>query len=212
MNPSEDGIGHVLLWLREKQAAHPGIVEEIGIRDLAQWRVDEKGNITHQSGRFFSIIGVRVTGAGNREVPSWTQPMLKQEECSVSGIIMKRFGGVTKYLFYAKFEPGNIDRVQLSPALQVTESNLDRAHEGKKPPLAEYFDGTKGKVVTSVVGVEDGGRFFHKTNRTMVVEVPEDEEVPVTDEYVWLTLPQIRKLLLVDNVMNSLAREVCAVL
>lgn len=209
----QEDITHVLSWLREKQATYPATVEVVGIRDLPGWQVDvESGNIAHESRRFFSIVGVRVGGAGNREVSSWSQPMLRQEECSVSGTIIKRFDGVTKYLFYAKFEPGNIDKVQISPALQVTESNLDRAHSGLRPRLAEYFDGTKGTIVTSVVGVEDGGRFFRKTNRTMVVAVSDDEDIVLTDDYIWLTLPQLRKLLLVDNVINSLAREVCAVL
>jgi len=212
---SEDtDIQPILAWLKERQESYPVTVEEVGINDLQGWRVDPaSGNITHESGRFFSIIGVKVTGASDREVPSWNQPMLKQEECSISGVIVQKRKGVTQYLFYAKFEPGNINRVQLSPALQVTVSNLSRAHKGKKPRLAEYFEkGGKGKVLASVEGVEDGGRFYRKTNRSMLVEVDEGEEIPLTDDYIWLTLPQIKKLLLVDLVVNSLARNVCAIL
>lgn len=207
-------IQPILAWLKERQESYPVTVEEVGINDLQGWKVDPtSGNITHESGRFFSIIGVKVTGAMDREVPSWTQPMLKQEECSISGVICQRRKGVMHYLLYAKFEPGNIDHVQLSPALQVTESNLARAHHGKKPRLAEYFEeGGKGRVLTSVVGIEDGGRFFRKTNRSILVEVDEDEDVPTTDDYIWLTAPQIKKLLTVDLVMNSLVREVCALI
>jgi oxidase EvaA len=207
-------ITSALSWLAKKQADYPVQVEEVGIRDLPQWRVNpESGNITHESGKFFSIIGVKVTGAADREVPSWSQPMLKQEECGISGVICKRIGGIKHYLWYAKFEPGNINRVQISPALQVTASNLARAHQGKKPRLAEYFEeGGKGRVLKTVEGVEDGGRFYKKTNRTIIVEVDDQENVPVTDDYIWLTLPQIKKLLLVDHVVNSLARNVCAVL
>ena len=117
-----------------------------------------------------------------------------------------------KYLFYAKFEPGNINTVQISPALQVSEGNLSIAHKGKRPRLAEYFDGTKGTLVAHVDGVEDGGRFYRKVNRSMLVEVNEGEEVPVTEDYIWLTLPQIKKLLQVDVVMNSLARNVSALI
>ncbi len=209
----QDDIEGVLAWLRQKQSSYPVTVEEIGIADLAGWKVDPvSGNITHESGKFFSIIGVKVTGAADREVPSWTQPMLKQTECSISGVLCKKVDGSMHYLFYAKFEPGNIDLVQLSPALQVTASNLEQAHKGKRPRLAEYFDGTKGTLVRSVVDVEDGGRFFQKTNRSMLVEVDEHEDVPITDDYIWITLPQIKKLLLVDNVVNSLARGVCAIL
>src|SRR3972149_355864 len=204
-------IQPILTWLKERQASYPVNVEEVGINKQQGWKSDSvSGNIEHESGKFFSIIGVKVTGAADREVPSWSQPMLKQEEGGDSGVLVRQKGGVTRYLFYAKFEPGNINMVQISPALQVSEGNLSRAHKGKRPRLAEYFDGTKGKLVASVTGVEDGGRFYHKVNRSMLVEVGGSEEGPITEGYIWLTLPQIKKLLLVDLAVNSLARNVCA--
>jgi oxidase EvaA len=170
------------------------------------------GNIIHESGKFFSIVGVKVQGAGDREVMAWSQPMLKQEEIGISGVITQEKEGVMRYLFYAKFEPGNIDLLQISPALQASEGNLSQAHKGPRPRLSEYFDGSKGVLVRSVEGVEDGGRFYRKVNRSMVVLVDESEEVPITEDYIWLTLPEIKKLLLVDRVVNSLARNVCAIL
>ncbi len=211
---SEDvDIQPILAWLKERQDKYPVTVEEVGVNDVQGWKADPvSGNITHESGKFFSIVGVKITGAADREVPSWSQPMLKQEEIGISGVLVQTKGGVTRYLFYAKFEPGNINRVQISPALQVSEGNLSRAHKGKRPRLAEYFDGTKGKLIASVTSVEDGGRFYHKVNRSMLVEVDEPEEVPITEDYIWLTLPQIKKLLRVDVVVNSLARNVCALL
>jgi len=212
MNEDVD-IQPILDWLKERQASYPVTVEEVGINELEGWSAEPgTGNIIHQSGKFFSIIGVKVVGAADREVPSWSQPMLKQEEMGISGVLVQKKNGVTHYLFYAKFEPGNIDTVQISPALQVSEGNLSRAHKGTRPRLAEYFDGTKGTLIASAIGVEDGGRFYHKVNRSMLVAVDESEEVPVTEDYIWLTLPQIKKLLRVDRVVNSLARNVCTLL
>ncbi len=206
-------IQPILDWLKERRDLYLVTVEEIGVNQTKGWKTDEKtGNILHESDKFFSIVGVTVQGAGDREVMSWSQPMLKQEETSISGVIMQKSDGVTRYLFYAKFEPGNIDLLQISPALQASEGNLSQAHNGPRPRLAEYFDGTKGTLVKSVEGVEDGGRFYRKVNRSMVVEVDESEEVPVTPDYIWVTLPEIRSLLLVDRVVNSLARNVCAII
>jgi dTDP-4-dehydro-6-deoxy-alpha-D-glucopyranose 2,3-dehydratase len=206
-------IAPILSWLEERRASYPVTVEEVGVNDTVGWQTDPvSGNITHQSGKFFSIVGVKVTGAADREVPSWSQPMLKQEEIGISGVIMQKKNGDMHYLFYAKFEPGNINMLQISPALQVSEGNLSQAHKGPRPRLSEYFDGTKGVLVAAVDGVEDGGRFYRKVNRSMLVEVPEAEEVPVTEDYLWLTRPQIKKLLLVDRVVNSLARNVCAII
>lgn len=206
-------IEPILEWLEGRRALYSVKVEEIGVNETKGWKTEAStGNIVHESGKFFSIIGVNIQGAGDREIMSWSQPMLKQEEIGISGVIMQKKDGVMRYLFYAKFEPGNINLLQISPALQASEGNLSQAHKGHKPRLSEYFDGTKGKLVNSVEGVEDGGRFYHKINRSMVVEVSESENVPITDDYIWLTLPEIKKLLLVDRVVNSLARNVCAII
>lgn len=203
-------VSHILEWLEKKSKEYPVKTEEMAITALDKWKVDtQTGNISHDSGKFFSIIGVRVTGAEGREVGSWTQPMIKQHECGILGILCKKFNGVRHYLLYAKYEPGNMPLLQLSPTLQATASNLKQAHGGKKPLFAEYFeDGGKGKVITSVVGVEDGGRFYLKTNRNMIVEVDEDEELIIPEDYIWVTLPQMRKLLKIDGVVNSLTRSV----
>ena len=205
-----EDVSEVLKWLEDKRKSYPSNIEEIGIKDLDKWHVDPKtGNISHESGKFFTMMGVRVKGAARREVTSWTQPMIKQQETGILGILCKKINGVKNYLFYAKFEPGNMFKLQLSPTLQATESNLKQAHGGKKPLFAEYFEeGGKGKVLASVVGVEDGGRFYMKTNRCMIVEVDENEEIEVPEDYIWLTLPQIKKLLKTDYAVNSLAREV----
>jgi len=210
---TEIDIQPILQWLQVRRDAYPAVVAEVGVNDAEGWMTDPAtGNIVHESGKFFSIIGVKVDGAGDREILSWSQPMLKQEEVGISGVIIQKKAGITRYLFYAKFEPGNIELLQISPALQASEGNLSQAHKGQRPRLIEYFDGTRGSLIHSVTGVEDGGRFYHKVNRSMVVEVDESEQVPVTDDYIWLTLPEVKKLLLVDNVVNSLARNVCAIL
>ena len=212
MNEDTD-IKPILLWLKERQMSYPATVTEVGINEVPGWHTDPKtGNLVHESGKFFTMIGVRVAGAADREVATWSQPMMKQGGVGISGVLVQRKNGVTRYLFYAKFEPGNLHKVQISPACQVSEGNLSRAHGGKQPRLSEYFDGTKGTVLESVTGVEDGGRFYHKINRSMLVEVDPNEEVPITDDYICLTLPDIKKLLRFDNVVNSLARNVCALL
>lgn len=203
-----EDIAAALEWLETKRKEYGVKAREIGVKNLDKWHVNpDTGDITHESGKFFSVVGVKVEGATGREVISWTQPMIKQNECGILGIICQRRNGVMHYLFYAKYEPGNLINLQLSPTLQATESNLKQAHGGKKPKFAEYFeDGGKGKVKVSVVQVEDGGRFYMKTNRCMIVEVDENEEVLITEDYIWLTWPQVKKFLKMDNTVNSLAR------
>ena len=210
INKADSDIAHILNWLEEKRKNCSIKTEEIGINDLDKWKVHpETGIVSHDTGRFFSLIGVRVSGALNREVSSWTQPMMKQQETGILGLLSKKINGIRHYLLYAKYEPGNTFKIQLSPTLEATDSNLRLFHGGKKPKFAEYFEnGGKGKIITSVVSVEDGGRFYLKTNRNMVVEIPEEENVNVPEEYIWVTSAQLRNLLKLDNAVNSLVRSI----
>jgi len=203
-----DKIEDIIKWFDNKKKSYQVNTEEIGIINLDKWYVDPKtGNIHHESGKFFSIIGVKVDGANDREVHSWTQPMMKQKECGILGILCKKNDGVRHYLLQAKYEPGNTNILQLSPTLQATDSNLKRAHQGKKPIFAEYFeDSGKGKILTSVISVEDGGRFYLKTNKIMIVEI--DEELNIPENFIWLNLYQIKKLIKKDLIINSLARSI----
>jgi len=206
----ETDIAHVLAWLEEKRANLSAKVTPIPIKELDKWKTDpETGNISHDSGRFFSVIGVKIEGATESPQQNWTQPIVWQEECGILGVLRQRKGGVMRYLLWAKFEPGSIANPQLSPTVQATASNLAQVHGGAKPRFAEYFEnGGKGTTVVSVVHVEDPSRFYRKTNRCVVVEVPEEEEIEITDSFIWLTLPQIKKLLRVDLAVNALARDV----
>jgi oxidase EvaA len=208
----DDGkdINSILKWLEEKKKNYDVKTEEVGVNELENWKTDKKtGNIHHESGQFFSVIGVKITGADDREVPSWTQPMIKQKECGILGIISKKINGVRHYLLQAKYEPGNTGKLQLSPTLQATESNLLRVHKGKKPLFAEYFEEEgKDKILVSVKSVEDGGRFYLKTNRNIIIEVDPSEEIKIPDNFIWLNIYQLKKLLKEDCVVNSLTRSI----
>ncbi|CAN5153803.1 hypothetical protein BH11PAT1_BH11PAT1_2450 [soil metagenome] len=203
-------IDDVLLWLEKKRKSYATSVQEVGINDLDKWQVDSlTGNISHESNKFFTMIGIKVSKAIGREVLSWTQPMIKQQECGILGILCQKRKGVMYYLMYAKSEPGSIVNPQLSPTLQATFSNLGMAHGGKKPRFSNYFENEgKGKVIISVEHIEDPSRFYMKTNRCMIVEIPENEKIKITKDFIWLTLPQIKKLLKMDRVVNALARAV----
>jgi len=203
-------IAPVLKWLEKKRKSPSISVKEMGIKDLGNWHIDSKtGNIGHKSRKFFTMIGITVSEAKGREVLSWDQPMIKQNECGILGILRQKRKGIMQYLMYAKCEPGSVVNPQLSPTLQATFSNLGMAHGGNKPLFSEYFEnGGKGKVIVDVEHIEDPSRFYLKTNRCMIVEVPENEKIRKTSDFVWLTLPQIKKLLKVDRAVNALARAV----
>jgi len=109
-------ITMIMKWFEERRRVCQIKTEVVGINELGKWSADqETGVISHETGKFFSIIGVKVSGAEDREVSSWAQPLMKQQECGILGIITKKIDGIKYYLLYAKYEPGNIHKLQLSP-------------------------------------------------------------------------------------------------
>lgn len=204
-----NSIDFILDWLREKNDQVRTVVEQVPLDKLDKWSFDPKtGNIAHQSGRFFSIEGIRVeTNWG--KVPFWEQPIINQPEIGCLGILTKKIGGILHLLMQAKIEPGNINVVQLSPTLQATKSNYTRIHKGKNPLYIEYFDGEKtADILIDQLQSEQGARFLRKRNRNIIIEVPESEDLPEYDNFIWLTLGQLKRLISHDNIVNMDARTV----
>lgn len=209
-------LDYVIDWFIKKRQHVNMKVEEIGINDLDKWYIDPKsGNIKHESGGFFEIVGVKVTKTFDREVgeKGWTQPMIGKNPGGILGLLMKKINGIPHYLVQAKAEPGNIEKLQISPTLQATTSNLLKAHGGIRPLFAEYFDEPKNaKIIYEKWQSEDGGRFYLKSNYNMIVEVDENEEITVPDSYIWVTLYQIKQLLKHENFVSPHIRGIISVL
>ena len=199
----------VLHWLYAKRDALKVQVEQIPISQLVKWGYNEtEGRIKHISGKFFSIDGIRVqTNYGLK--PTWEQPIINQPEIGFLGILTQMKHGVLHFLLQAKIEPGNINVVQLSPTLQATKSNYTRVHKGKSPSFLEYFNGEKEVIVlVDQLQSEQGARFFKKRNRNIIIEIPEEEALIIPDNFIWLTLRQLKELMAMDNVVNMDTRTV----
>ena len=207
-------LDYIIEWFNKKREESDMIVEEIGINDLDKWNVDpSSGNVKHESGGFFEVIGVKASNTFDREVgkKGWTQPMIAKNPGGILGIIMKRINGVPHYLLQAKAEPGNIGKLQLSPTLQATTSNLLKAHGGSKPLFAEYFDEENNpEIIYAKWQSEDGGRFHLKSNYNMIVEVKEELEIP--DSFIWVTLYQIKQLMKIENFVGPHVRGIISYL
>lgn len=196
-----------LEWLKKENDRIYVKIDEIKFSEMPDWYFDEStGNLRHVSGKFFSIEGIHVkTNWGN--VPEWTQPIINQPEVGYLGIITKKFNGILYFLMQAKIEPGNINYVQLSPTIQATRSNYSQVHKGKRPLYLEYFNGEKKvRVLLDQLQSEQGARFLKKRNRNTIVEVEEDIEMH--ENFKWLTLAQIKKMMMNDNVVNMDTRTV----
>ena len=209
-------LDYIIDWFNKKREESDMVVEEIGIIDLDKWTVNkDSGNITHDSGGFFQVIGVKVSNTFDREVgkKGWTQPMIAKNPGGILGILMKRINGIPHYLLQAKAEPGNIGKLQLSPTLQATTSNLLKAHGGSKPLFAEYFNEENDlNIIYAKWQSEDGGRFHLKSNYNMIVEVNENEDLKIPDSFIWVTLYQIKQLMKIENFVGPHVRGIISYL
>ncbi|MGE4286487.1 MAG: NDP-hexose 2,3-dehydratase family protein [Phycisphaerae bacterium] len=215
---SEDGEfvsnGNFRAWFEDRQNSHRFVIEPIRFDEMVKWSLDStSGRILHESGRFFSIDGLKGSAFGSLGEFVFEQPIINQPEVGYLGFISKVFNGTLYFLVQAKMEPGNINMIQISPTLQATRSNFTRVHKGRAPYYLDYFNGKiKSKVIFDSLESEQGARFFRKRNRNIVVLVGEGVEVPVYDDYCWLTLGQIHSLIKTDNIVNMDARSVIACL
>ena len=190
-------------------------IKKIPLRELRKWSIKKNQElIDHETKSFFSIIGLRISNTTFREVGAfgWDQPILKEKNNNggIVGIIRKKINSIPYYLLEAKAEPGNPDIIQLSPCFQATYSNINQAHGGRKPNLHKIFVNSKNKnfkILFNQLMSEDGGRLYKKKNRGKIIEVPEKYKIEMRDNFIWLSLFQIKKLIKQKSWVNPHVRS-----
>lgn len=200
-------IDSIVAWIKEQNETVGVSINKVPFKNLDRWYFDDKnGNLRHETGKFFSIDGIRVnTTWGN--ILQWDQPIINQPEIGFLGFIVKEIDGILHFLVQAKIEPGNVNYVQLSPTLQATRSNYQQTHGGKKPLYLEYFqNATKDQILLDQLQSEQGARFLRKRNRNIIIKV--DEDIEVQSNFIWLTLGQLKALMQLDNIVNMDTRTV----
>ena len=192
-------------WIKGQNDAVEVSVNQIPFSDLGKWNLtDEK--LSHETGKFFSIEGLDIqTNYG--KIHHWQQPIINQPEIGYLGFITKEINGVLHFLLQAKIEPGNINYVQLSPTLQATKSNYSRVHKGNSPAYLDYFrNAKKEQILVDQLQSEQGARFLKKRNRNIIIKIEDDIEI--LDNFIWLTLSQIKELIGYNNIVNMDTRTV----
>lgn len=198
-------------WLERQRESQPLKVALIPLRSMTAWGLGGSPlKLAHRSGRFFTVEGLHVeTDAG--PVPVWDQPIIRQPEIGILGIVTRIVDDVRHFLMQAKVEPGNVNNVQVSPTVQATRSNFTRVHGGETPAYLDYFlDRTRARVLVDQLQGEQGSRYLHKQNRNMIVEI--DDDPGADDRFCWMTLAQIKQLLRRENLVNMDTRTVLSCL
>jgi oxidase EvaA len=200
----------IIEWFTDRLNAYQYSIEKISLDSLSNWTCDIKtNNVSHVSGKFFSINGLHVEKNKTNEVESWSQPIIVQPEIGILGFIAKKLNGVLHLLVQAKMEPGNINFVQISPTVQATKSNYTQVHGGKRPPFIDFFikEGC-GKILLDQLQSEQGARYYKKRNRNVIVQVDESLSIEEGADFRWVTLGQLKKLHRFDNLVHLDCRSI----
>ncbi|MFC1542967.1 NDP-hexose 2,3-dehydratase family protein [Candidatus Neomarinimicrobiota bacterium] len=207
MNNISKGVKDILTWRDERQADCALTCTPIPLSRMNRWNFID-GRIVHDTGRFFSVIGVHDT-TGNRNLHQAEQPLLDQPEIGILGFLLRRTNGSAQLLVQAKAEPGNIGDVQFSPTVQATHSNYMRFHGGAPTRYLNYFTQTgQAATVSDTLQSVQGTRFLGKYNRNVTLQVDGQGPDAVHDSWRWQDLDTLLQLLSVDYSVNTDARSV----
>ena len=204
-------IYHLLNILKSKSKGLKTKSKLIPLNKVNNWFRDKNGNFFHKSKQFFSIEGVRTSQAKNREVSSWDQPILNQKHGGILAIIAKKTKNEgVKFLIRLRIEPGDDGNLKFCPSFQATISNINKAHGGKLPLFhEEVFNRKKTDIIYSTFHGEEGGRFWKKKNLNILLLLKNNHKLRDNkDDCVWLSLSQIKRLALYDNIVNPFVKTI----
>ena len=145
------------------------LVKKKKLSDLKNWNIKEN-KIYHSSNKFFQIFGFRIT-TNYYYNKNWDQPLIIQNEKGILGILRRKYKGSHQYLLQAKMEPGNINKVQLSPTVQATKSNYSRVHGGKRVKYLSFFKNSSKKNLVNSQQSEQGFRYYFNTDEENIYKL-----------------------------------------
>lgn len=200
----------ILNWVKNKNTEIYVNIKKIQLEDSKFWFYDnQKGVIRNKNNSFFYIIGLKEKIKYEKYNNFIEQPVIIQNEIGYLGFICKKINGILHFLVQAKIEPGNINKIQLSPTIQATKSNFMQTHGGKRPAYLEYFlNSEKYTILVDQIQSEQSSRFYKKRNRNVIIYLEDKEQIDVLPSHKWMTLGQIKEMMKIDNIVNMDTRTV----
>lgn len=201
-------IEHIISWITKLKSFAELEVEKIPLNTINEW-VKDDFSIHHKNNKYFSVVAVKVE-IGNREVKSWTQPLVKSAQEGIIAFLCKKINGVYHFLVQAKLESGNFDIIELAPTVQCLTGNY---RKGKNDYEVEFLDVVlnpeKFNAIThyNTMQSEEGGRFYQEQNQNMIVEVNTDFAIEVPNNFCWMTLNQLKDFIKFNNYLNIQSRS-----
>jgi oxidase EvaA len=204
-SPSIHSMDEILTWFTELKCRYDLETHSIPLREAYPWQVDTH-RVFHPEGKFFEVIAVRVA-ADNREVSSWTQPLVKPCRDGLIAFVTKDFEGETHFLIQGKVEAGNFDIVEMAPTVQCLTGDYKQAPLESRPPFVDYvLSASPEQILFDTMQSEEGGRFFREENRNLILRAASDFPTNLPPNYIWISHTQLKDLIRFSNIVNIQAR------
>ena len=198
-------IDEILNWFTNLKSQFELEVEQVPLFSIQDWQL-EKDELRHKQNKFFKVIAVKIE-IGNREVISWSQPLVQPMQEGIIVFIIKKINNVYHFLVQAKLESGNFDILEFAPTVQCLTGNYKETKEDALPFLQYVLNADKGQIRFDTLQSEEGGRFYQEQNRNMIIEADDEFPVEVPENYIWMTLNQLNQFLKFNNYLNIQARS-----
>ena len=201
-------IDNIISFITKQKSFYELDVTQIPLKNMKHWHYTEN-EIHHEQHKYFKVIAVDVE-IGNREVISWTQPMVEPMQEGLCVFICKEINGILHFAVQTKLECGNFDIIELAPTIQTLTGNYKVKTEVPLPFLDYALNAKKENIIYDTYQSEEGGRFYREQNRNMIILAEKEFPTTLPDNFIWLTLNQLYTFLKFNNYLNIQARNLIA--
>jgi oxidase EvaA len=189
----------VRAWMNDRRGRYRLATHHIALAKVAGWRVTAD-EVAAVDGTGFRVIGLRVRATG-REVQQWSQPVVAPCRPGLAAAVTRRINGVDHVLMHARVDAGHRDVVELGPTVTYSVG------AATPPFLSEVLAAPAHRVLFDTLLSEEGGRLYHAVNRYLIVEADDDFAPALPEDYRWLSLAQLSRLLEHGDNVNVSARS-----
>jgi len=91
----------------------------------------------------------------------------------------------------------------MAPTVQCITDSYESDTPQERPAFLDYIlNVSPDQIRSSTLQSEEGGRFFQESNKCLIVEVGDEFSQEVPDNFIWMTLSQIKEFVKYNNYIN----------
>jgi oxidase EvaA len=111
----------IIMYVTKQKVKYDLNVNKLSLYSLKNWKITDFA-IQHIDNKYFKIIATEIN-IGNREVVSWTQPMVEPAQEGICAFVCKEIKGILHFAIQTKLECGNFDIIEFAPTVQCLTGN-----------------------------------------------------------------------------------------